>query len=66
MHNVYISMIVMMRRVTTYQMMRKGGKNRELLRKKKQKERNTKNKCEKCDFIGKTAAGLKTHLWKKH
>ena len=47
-------------------MMRKGKKSRELFRKKKQEERNMKNKCEKCDFIGKTPAGLKTHIRKKH
>ena len=44
----------------------KREKSRELFRKKKQEERNMKNKCEKCDFIGKTAGGLKTHIRKKH
>ena len=44
----------------------KREKSRELFRKKKQEERNMKNKCEKCDFIGKTPAGLKTHIRKKH
>ena len=44
----------------------KREKSRELFRKRKQEERNSKNKCEKCDFIGKTAAGLKTHIRKKH
>ena len=58
-------MIVMMRRVILNQMMRKG-KKRELFRKKKQEERNMNNKCEKCDFMGKISAGLKTHIRKKH
>ena len=44
----------------------KREKSRELFRIKKQKERSMKNRCEKCDFHGKTPAGLKTHLRKKH
>ena len=44
----------------------KREKSRELFRKKKQEERNMKIKCEKCDFLGKSLAGLKTHVRKKH
>ena len=48
-------------------------RKREVFRKKKQEKRykmieNDKknNKCEKCDFIGKSEGGLKTHRRKKH
>ena len=44
----------------------KREKNRELFSKKKQEKRNMNNRCEKCDFMGKTSAGLKTHVRKKH
>ena len=44
----------------------KREKSRELFRKKKQEERNKQIKCEKCGFIGKSLAGLKTHVRKKH
>ena len=29
-------------------------------------EKRTKHNCEKCDFIGKTEGGLKTHITTKH
>ena len=29
-------------------------------------EKETKHNCEKCDFIGKTGRGLKTHITTKH
>ena len=29
-------------------------------------EKRTKHNCEKCDFIGKTEGGLKTHIITKH
>ena len=44
----------------------KRERSRELFRKRKQEERNMKNKCEKCDFMGKPSAGLITHVRKKH
>ena len=44
----------------------KRERSRELFRKRKQDERNMKNKCERCDFMGKTSGGLKTHVRKKH
>ena len=46
----------------------KREKCRELFRKKKQEERNRTRllSCEKCDFLGKNTAGLKTHMRKKH
>ena len=44
----------------------KRERSRELFSKRNQEVRNMKNKCEKCDFMGKTSAGLKTHVRKKH
>ena len=46
--------------------MMKNGKNHGNFRKKNEEVRSMKNRCEKCDFLGKTPAGLKTHVRKKH
>ena len=44
----------------------KREKSRELFRKRKEEQKKAKNKCEICDFRGKTPGGLKTHVRKKH
>ena len=40
--------------------------NREVKRLKKRDEKRKKNKCDVCDFEGKSEAGLKSHKTKKH
>lgn len=55
----------MAKKVNTSQMM-KNGKNHGNFRMKNEEVRSMKNRCEKCDFLGKTPAGLKTHVRKKH
>ena len=54
----------MAKKVNTSQMM-KNGKNHGNFRKKNEEVRSMKNRCEKCDFLGKTPAGLKTHVRKE-
>ena len=41
-------------------------RNREKSRENKRLKKSVKNKCDKCDFTGKTEAGLKSHKTKKH
>ena len=40
--------------------------NRERFREMKRFKKGVKNKCDQCDFAGKTEAGLKGHKTKKH
>ena len=44
----------------------KREKNREEFREKKRLKKSRNNKCDVCDFIGKSEAGLKSHKTKKH
>ena len=44
----------------------KREQSRELFRKRKQEQKNLKKNSDICDFTGKTTAGLKTHITKKH